>query len=109
MSVRKRTWTTRKGEVKEAWIVDYVDAGGDRHIETFERKKEADAFAQQTGVAVRAGTHTPASKSITVAKAVDDWIDYVQGEQRERSTLAQYRQHGRHITTRIGSVKLANL
>jgi integrase len=25
MSVRKRTWTTAKGEKKEAWIVDYVD------------------------------------------------------------------------------------
>ena len=25
MSVRKRKWTTRKGEEKESWIVDYVD------------------------------------------------------------------------------------
>jgi len=24
MSVRKRVWTTRKGERKEAWIVDYA-------------------------------------------------------------------------------------
>src|SRR5690348_5526680 len=43
MSVRKRTWTIRKGEQKEAWIVDYFDQAGDRHIETFERKKDADA------------------------------------------------------------------
>jgi integrase len=42
MSVRKRTWTTRKGEQKECWIVDYADQGGDRHIRTFDRKKEAD-------------------------------------------------------------------
>jgi integrase len=41
MSVRKRTWTTAKGEKKEAWIVDYVDQDGDRHTETFKRKKEA--------------------------------------------------------------------
>jgi hypothetical protein len=26
MSVRKRTWTTAMGEIKEAWIVDYTDA-----------------------------------------------------------------------------------
>lgn len=26
MSVRKRTWTTSKGEPKEAWIVTYTDA-----------------------------------------------------------------------------------
>jgi len=25
MSVRKREWVTRKGEKKEAWILDYVD------------------------------------------------------------------------------------
>ena len=39
MSVRKRSWKTSKGDVKEAWIVDYVDQGGDRHIETFERRR----------------------------------------------------------------------
>ena len=44
MSVRKRSWTTRKGEMKEAWIVDYADQEGDRHIRTFDRKKEADDF-----------------------------------------------------------------
>jgi integrase len=109
MSVRKRTWTTRKGEAKEAWIVDYIDAEGDRHIETFKRKKDADAYAHQTGVDVRAGTHTPVSKSITVAKAAEDWIKAVKLEGREASTLAQYRQHTHHITDRIGNKKLANL
>jgi len=43
MSVRKRKWVTSKGEAKEAWIVDYADQDGDRHIQTFERKKDADA------------------------------------------------------------------
>ena len=43
MAVRKRTWTTAKGEQREAWIVDYRDRQGDRHIETFDRKKDADA------------------------------------------------------------------
>ena len=43
MAVRKRTWTTAKGEQREAWIVDYRDRQGDRHIETFARKKDADA------------------------------------------------------------------
>jgi integrase len=109
MSVRKRTWKTRSGEIKESWIVDYVDADGDRHIQTFKRKKNADAHAQQIGVDVRAGTHTPASKSITVTLAADDWIDYITGEGRERSTLAQYRQHAKHINNRIGNQKLAAL
>ena len=55
MSVRKRKWTTRSGEAKEAWIVDYTDQQGDRHIKTFARKKDADAYSQQVGVDVRAG------------------------------------------------------
>jgi integrase len=109
MSVRKRRWTTRTGEAKEAWIVDYIDNDGDRHIETFQRKKDADAYAQQVGVGMREGTHTPASKSPTVAQAADDWLRYIEGENRERSTLAQYRNHARHISARIGTVRLGKL
>jgi integrase len=109
MSVRKRTWTTAKGEKKEAWIVDYVDQDGDRHIETFKRKKEADAFHAQVGVDVRAGTYTAPSKSITVKEAAEDWIRSVALDGREVSTLAQYRQHAVHINRRIGNVKLAQL
>jgi integrase len=109
MSVRKRSWTTAKGEKKEAWIVDYVDQDGDRHIETFKRKKEADAFHAQVGVDVRAGTYTAPSKSITVKEAAEDWIKSVALEGREVSTLAQYRQHAVHINRRIGNVKLAQL
>ena len=110
MSVRKRQWTTRSGEEKEAWVVDYVDQEGDRHIKTFDRKKDADAYAQQAGVDVRAGTHTHASKSITLAQAAADWIKAVELDGRERSTLAQYRQHAKHITDRLGSsLKLTSL
>ena len=74
MSVRKRTWTTRKGEEREAWIVDYVDRQGDRHIETFARKKEADARHADVNVGVRSGVHVATSKSVTVAEAADIWV-----------------------------------
>ena len=109
MSVRKRAWTTRKGEAKEAWIVDYVDGQGERHIQTFKQKKQADAYWQEVGVAVRAGTHTPVSKSITVSTAVEDWLTHVEQEERERSTLLGYRTHAHHINAAVGKVKLANL
>jgi hypothetical protein len=33
-----------------AWVVDYVDQQGHRHIQTFERKKDADAAAQQPAI-----------------------------------------------------------
>jgi integrase len=109
MSVRKRKWTTRRGEQKEAWVVDYTDQDGDRHIHTFDRKKDADDYHGKVRVDVRAGTHTAVSKSITVAQAAEEWIKGVALERREASTLAQYRQHAHHITERIGSHKLASL
>ena len=43
MSVRKRTWKSPNGETKEAWVVDYVDQHGERHLKTFARKRDADA------------------------------------------------------------------
>jgi integrase len=92
MAVRRRVWHTKKtGERRESWIVDYSDQQGERHIETFSRKRDADAFRAQVAVAVRAGTHTPVSKSITVQQASEDWIRSVAVEGREapwRSTAS---------------------
>jgi integrase len=110
MSVRKRTWTTSKGEKKESWVADYTDQDGERHIRTFERKKDADEYHATVKVDVRHGVHTAPSKSITVAEAAEDWIAYVELEGRERSTVAQYRQHAdQHIKPRIGRERLARL
>jgi integrase len=109
MSVRKRKWTTRSGEVKEAWIVDYAQ-DGERHIETFKRKKDADDYANKVGVDIKSGTHTPLSRSITVREAAEDWIRAVELNGRERGTVVMYRQHlGVHILPRLGSHKLASL
>jgi integrase len=110
MSVRKRKWTTQKGEAKECWIVDYVDQRGERHIQTFARKKEADEYQASVRVEVVTGVHTPQSKSPTVAEAAEDWIKFVELEKRERSTREHYRNHiDNHINPRLGSEKLAKL
>lgn len=110
MSVRKRRWTTNKGETKEAWIVDYVDQIGDRHIQTFERKKEADDHWATVKVDVRKGIHIAPSKSPTVAGAADRWLREVQARNVEASTIARYRTHvNLHIVPAIGSVKLTAL
>ena len=63
MSVRKRKWTTRSGEAKEAWVVDYNDQEGGRHIHTFARKKDADEYHATVKVDVRQGVHTAPSKT----------------------------------------------
>jgi integrase len=110
MSVRKRTWTNKAGERKESWIVDYVDQEGDRHIETFDRKRDADARHDEVRTNVRKGTHLAPSKSSTVAEAAEAWIKRVEADGRERTTIRQYRQHAKmHIVPRIGQTKLAHL
>jgi integrase len=116
MSVRKRKWTTRKGEIKEAWIVQYGDADGVDRIRTFDRKKDADAYQDTVRIDVRKGLHTPPSKSATVAEAAEAWFDHVKANgmngrgPAERATLRQYRQHiDLHIVPRIGRAKLSSL
>ena len=79
------------GETKEAWVVDYVDQGGARHLKTFARKREADAWHAIVASNVRAGIHTADSKSLTVAKAGHLWIESGEAAKLERTTLESYR------------------
>ena len=116
MSVRKRSWTTRRGETKEAWIADFTDGSGKRHIRTYKQKKQADAYEASVTVAVNAGTHVALDGNRTVADAAEDWIKRVEANgmkgdgPAERSTVRQYRQHVKHhIEPRIGKLKLAKL
>lgn len=110
MSVRKRTWKNGKGEQKEAWIVDYTDQSGERHIKTFQRKKEADAYEATATVEVREGVHVADSVSITVEKAGKLWIATAENAGLERTTLDQYRQHlTYHINPFLGRTLLSRL
>jgi integrase len=108
--VRKRTWTNKAGE-QTAWIADYRDQAGARHIETFRTKKEASARLVTIQGEVARGVHTPENASITVAEAAEIWIQKGELEKLERSTLRQYRNHADlHIKpSRIGTEKLARL
>lgn len=110
MSVRKRQWTTAKGEAREAWAVDYTDAKGVRRLKTFARKKEADAFAATAAVEVREGVHVADSASVTIAQAGKFWLASAEAAGLERSTRDQYEQHLRlHIEPFIGRNKLSAL
>lgn len=110
MSVRKREWTTAKGEPRTAWVVDYADQAGDRRLKTFSRKKDADAFSATATVEISQGVHTPASQSITIAEAGKLWIKSAEANGLERTTVDGYRQHlDLHITPPLGRMKLAEL
>ncbi|WP_429820301.1 tyrosine-type recombinase/integrase [Ensifer sp. B1-9] len=110
MSVRKRTWTTAKGEEKTAWIVDYVDAKGTRRQKTFKLKKQADAFAATASVEVREGTHVADRDTVTVEKAGSLWIASGESAGLERSTTNQRKNHlENHIKPLIGGTLLSKL
>ena len=110
MSIRRRVWRTAAREAREAWVVDYFDAGGVRRNAQFERKREAVAYDVKVRTEVRAGTHTAPSVSITIDEAAANWLRYVELKGKERSTVEQYRQHANlHISPRIGHERLAAL
>jgi integrase len=110
VSVRKRIWKSPNGEMKEAWVVDYVDQRGDRHLKTFAKKRDADAHHAIVGVAVRAGTHTADSKSVTVARAAELWLESCETAGLERTSLVSYRQLADlHITPILGALRLTQL
>lgn len=109
-TIRKRSWTTLKDEVKVAWLVDYRDAGGARRSKQFARKRDADAWLTQAAWHVTQGTHTPDSVSITVEKAADLWLRRARREELEPTTIAAYDQHVRlHIIPLCGRLRLSQL
>jgi integrase len=110
MSVRKRKWVTSRGESKEAFVVDYVDQAGKRHLRTFDKKKAADAFHVTVRSEVRDGTHTADSDSITVAEAGKLWLLTAEQDKLERATTVEYERHlNNYIVPRLGHVKLSRL
>lgn len=109
MSVRKRKWTTSKGVQKEAWLVDYVDQNGERRAKTFDKKKDADAYALKAGSEVRDGVHVVDSTSKTVNDVGLLWLKRAQNE-LEHGTYLQYKQHlNLHIKPFIGNEKLSRM
>lgn len=110
MSVRKRTWTNGKGEERQSWVCDYVDAKGKRRLKTFAKKKDADAFAATAHVEVREGVHVAERDTVTVAEAGKLWIASCEQAGLERSTIDQYRQHvDLHIDPFIGGDRLSKI
>jgi integrase len=110
VSVRRRTWATPKGEQREGWQADYVDARGKRRRKMFEHKKDAKAFLLTAETEVRDGVHVADADTITVSAAGKLWIKSGEAAGLERTTIDQRRQHlDLHITPLIGEVKLNKL
>lgn len=105
MTVRERIWTT-KGIEKKAWVCDYVDQKGKRHIKTFKLKKDADAFDSKTHIEVLGRVHVADADTVTIEKASELWLAECDSA-LERSTVDQYKQHvNYHIVPFIGQMRL---
>ena len=108
-SIRKRRWQSN-GEIKTAWIADYVDQRGARRNKTFKTKKDADAWLVTARRDLQLGTHTADSIRVTVAQAAQTWLNRSELEKLEAGTLDEYRSLVRlHITPRIGAMRLPRL
>jgi integrase len=117
-SIRKRSWQSG-GETKTAWIADYFDQNGKRHIKTFRTKTEARHWLPNTEVDVKAGEHVADRASVTVAQAAESWLDTCRHGRPddengglEESTVREYKRHVRYIkdpAIGIGQVKLNQL
>ncbi|HYP63822.1 MAG TPA: site-specific integrase [Acidocella sp.] len=109
-TIRKRTWSTRKGVTKTAWLADYFDQKRKRHTKQFPTKKAADAWLLRARGEVRDGIHTPDGASLTIAAAGELWIRRCETDGLERATLLQYRVYlERHIVPTFGRMRLAQL
>jgi integrase len=117
-SIRKRIWRTSKGEVRSAWVVDFVDAAGNRDRRQFDTKREADAFRVEIEGQLRAGTFRPEASKITVKEVADAFIENCRGrmergEKMVRSSFIFFeghvRRHVLHPVYGVGNLKLAQL
>jgi integrase len=115
-SIHKVRWNSG-GKEKVAWAVDYFDQDRKKRRRTFKTQREAKEWDLTAQGEIRAGKHTPDSKSITVSDAMRLWLDRCKlrvdldgGEKLEWSTVQQYGNHAGHITrSSIAAVKLSRL
>src|SRR5579862_6461853 len=99
MSIRKRSWKNANGEESVRWIVDLMDANGQRERRQFESRKEADAFRLATENAMRKGSFRGDAAKFTVKDAADEFLEYCEGRRKrgERMTQKNYDTMDGHI------------
>jgi integrase len=88
-TVIKRKWKTSKAETREAWVLSYTDASGNRHKEQFTKKREADARRVEVEGQVSKGTFRADAANTTVDDAVGDYIKYLEGRNKRGEKVTQ--------------------
>lgn len=95
--IRKRSWTTKAGERRTAWQLNYVDRDGNLQQKQFGTRRDADDERIRIEGQLASGVHVPDKRSITVADAakafLSDFESLVEAGKRGRITLKGYDQH----------------
>ncbi len=108
MAVRKRVWRSRAVSGKLGSLIMLIRP-------VIGTLKHSGARRMPTLITRRStSTCAPAStlrrqNRLRSRRRPQNWIESVALDEREESTLAQYRQHAAHINKRIGNLKLAEL
>lgn len=76
-TITKRKWKTGKGEPREAWVLAFTDAAGNRHKQQFEKKRDAEARRTEVSHQVVSGTYRADASSTTVEDAVGAYMKYL--------------------------------
>ena len=112
-TIRKRTWTTKKGEARTSWIVDFTDTSGNRQRRQFDDHDEAQQFRIDINYQMRAGTFQPESGSVTVADAANIFLKYCErrmkhGERMTRQMFVTYAGHVHNYICPDAEIHLRN-
>lgn len=76
-TITKRRWKTSKGEQREAWVLAWTDASGQRHKAQFDKKRDAEARRTEVTHQVASGTFRPDAAKTTVEDAVKDYLTHL--------------------------------
>jgi integrase len=96
MAVATREWTTKKGEVRKAYVVRYHHSDGKYRLKTFKTRKAAKARDAQIKVDLDKGVHQPDSTAKTIGEAGEFWLGICEVEGVEPEAIRNYRTHFDH-------------
>ncbi|WP_318881180.1 site-specific integrase [Sinorhizobium medicae] len=77
-TIRKRQWTNKSG-THEAWVLNYMDANGQRHRQQFDKKRDAEARRKEVEEQIGKGTYRPDAASTTLRTACENYEKALEG------------------------------
>ena len=102
-TIRKRKWTTSKGEQRQGYAVDYFDRQGTRQRRQFESRGEANAFRITVENQIRTGTYRPEADKVTVIELAEVYLDHCRGrmERGEQMTRRNFQVYEGYVRNYI--------